>query len=187
MDFHEIPVVDIGALADPNGEAAREVATRIGRACEEAGFFYVVGHGVPGSHIDAIFEAARWFFGAPQLVREALDVSRSSCFRGYVPMATTGPGVPKRLLEAFQVMLDLGPDDPDVRRGSVMHGANRWPDGAPAFRAALDAYYSDMSALSDRLLGAFAIALQVEPDFFRPFFRKPLTQLRLLHYPPQPP
>lgn len=176
-DFQRIPVIDLGA-ADASAE--------IGRACETAGFLYVTGHGVPAEVVDGVFAAARWFFGRPLPEREALDVAGSPCFRGHVPMGITGPGVPRRLVEAFQVMLDLGPDDPDVRAGSVMHGPNRWPEG-PAFRAALEDYYAAMTGLTDRLLGAFARALDLEPGHFRPFFRKPLTQLRLLHYPPQPP
>ncbi len=187
MDFDAIPVIDIGALSGADIEAKRALAAQIGKACEIAGFFYVTGHGVPASDVEDVFAAARWFFSAPKAVRDALDVKLSPCFRGYVPMAITGPGVPKRLLEAFQLMLDLGPDDADVKRGSVMHGPNRWPEDAPKFRAALDAYYSDMTGLTGRLLEAFALALELPVDFFRGFFKKPLTQLRLLHYPPQPP
>lgn len=177
-DFQRIPVIDI---------AAEEASAEIGRACETAGFFYVTGHGVPRAVVDDVFAAARWFFDRPPAEREALDVARSPCFRGHVPMGITGPGVPRRLLEAFQVMLELGPDDPDVRAGSVMHGPNRWPENGPAFRATLEAYYAAMTGLTDRLFGAFAQALGLDPGYFRPYFRKPLTQLRLLHYPPQPP
>jgi isopenicillin N synthase-like dioxygenase len=185
-DFQRIPVIDIAALQQDDAAAVNRVAARIGQACETVGFFYVTGHGVPAAAVDGVFAAARWFFDRPQADRDALDVAGSPCFRGYVPMGITGPGVPRRLLEAFQLMLELGPDDPDVRAGSVMHGANRWPAGAPEFRAALDAYYAELTALSDRLLGAFARALDLVPGYFQPYFRKPLTQLRLLHYPPQP-
>lgn len=177
-DFQRIPVIDL---------AAEGASAGIGRACETAGFFYVTGHGVPAAAVDDVFAAARWFFARPLPEREALDVAGSPCFRGYVPMGITGPGVPRRLLEAFQVMAELGPDDPDVRAGSVMHGPNRWPEGAPAFRAALQVYYAAMAGLTDRLLGAFAWVLGLDSDYFSPYFRKPLTQLRLLHYPPQPP
>lgn len=177
-DFQRIPVIDI---------ATDGASAEIGRACETAGFFYVTGHGVPTAVVDGVFAAARWLFDRPLPEREALDVARSPCFRGYVPIGITGLGVPRRLLEAFQVMLELGPDDPDVEAGSVMHGPNRWPEDAPAFRTALGAYYAAMTALTDQLLGAFARAFDLDPGHFRPYFRKPLTQLRLLHYPPQPP
>ena len=91
-------------------------------------------------------------------------------------MGITGPNVPRRMLEAFQMMLDLGPDDADVRAGNVMYGPNRWPADAPRFRAALEDYYGAATALSHRLLGAFGRGLELPEEYFRPFFRKPLTQ-----------
>jgi isopenicillin N synthase-like dioxygenase len=186
-DFAEIPVIDIAALDGGGSTDVDHVTGRIVAACENAGFFYVVGHGVPASAIEGIFDAAAWFFSRPQAERDALDVATSPNFRGYVPMGVTGPNVPRRMLEAFQMMLDLGPDDPDVRAGNVMYGPNRWPPGAPEFRAAMEEYYRGMSDLSQRLLGVFARGLGLPDDHFRSYFRKPLTQLRLLHYPPQPP
>ena len=69
--------------------------------------------------IHAIFVAARAFFALPQAMRDAIDVHTSRNFRGYVPMGFKGSGVPLRQLEAFQIMLDLGPDDPDVHAGAV--------------------------------------------------------------------
>jgi isopenicillin N synthase-like dioxygenase len=186
-DFTDIPMIDIAALQG-DSSADRDRATgKIVSACEDAGFFYVVGHGVPAEKVEAIFEAARWFFATPQAERDALDVATSPNFRGYVPMGITGPDVPRRMLESFQMMLDLGADDPEVRAGNVMRGPNRWPAGAPRFRAAMEDYFAEMTALSGRLLGAFAHGLGLDRGHFEPFFRKPLTQLRLLHYPPQPP
>ena len=186
-DFSEIPVINIAALQDGRPSEMDRVTAEIVSACETAGFFYVLDHGVPSEMVDAVFAAARWFFARPEAERDALNVATSPNFRGYVPMGITGPNVPRRMLEAFQMMLDLGPDDPDVRAGNVMYGPNRWPAGAPDFRSAMQAYYGAMTGLSQRLLGAFARGLGQPDDYFHPFFHKPLTQLRLLHYPPQPP
>jgi isopenicillin N synthase-like dioxygenase len=186
-DFSAIPVINIAALQSGRPAEIDKVAAEIAIACETAGFFYVVDHGIAAETVEAVFDAARWFFAQPQSARDALDVATSPNFRGYVPMGIKGPNVPRRMLEAFQMMLELGPDDPDIRAGNVMHGPNRWPPEAPLFRAAMEAYYGAVTALSHRLLGAFARGLDLPGDYFRPFFRKPLTQLRLLHYPPQPP
>lgn len=185
-DFTHIPVIDVAPLSGGDAAAADQAVAAIAEACETAGFLYVVGHGVPAGCVAGVFDAARWFFGLPQERRDRLDVASSPNFRGYVPMGLTGPGVPRRLLEAFQIMIERDADDPDVRAGNVMYGPNRWPEDAPAFRAALTRYYAEMDGLSDRLLGAFARGLDLPADHFRPFFAKPLTQLRLLHYPPQP-
>ena len=50
-------------------------------------------------------------------------------------------------------------------------------------RAILEAYYKEMETLSNHLLSAFACALGEDPEFFNAYYQKPLTQLRLLHYP----
>jgi isopenicillin N synthase-like dioxygenase len=51
----------------------------------------------------------------------------------------------------------------------------------------MEAYFTAMMELTRLLLLAFARGLELPDDFFASHFRKPLTQLRLLHYPPQPP
>jgi isopenicillin N synthase-like dioxygenase len=183
----EIPLIDIAALRTGARDGVEEVAARIVEACETAGFFYVTGHGVSDSTIGGVFDAAHWFFASPQALRDALDVKTSPNFRAYVPMGIVGPTKPRRMLEAFQMMLDLPPDDPDVRAGNIMAGPNRWPDDAPLFRAAMEAYFAAMMELTRLMLTAFARGLGLPGDFFSVHFVKPLTQLRLLHYPPQPP
>ena len=62
-------------------------------------------------------------------MRDAIDVHSSRNFRGYVPMGFKGSGVPLRQLEAFQIILDLGPDDPEV------HAGRSWLRDVPAVRA----------------------------------------------------
>src|SRR5271170_751349 len=186
-DFAEIPVINIAALQGGRAADVDKVTEAIVAACESVGFFYVVDHGIPSRLVEDIFGVARWFFARPQTERDALDVAASPNFRGYVPMGITGPNVPRRMLEAFQMMLELGPDDPDVLAGNIMYGPNRWPADAPRFRTTMETYYAAVSDLSQRLLAAFARGLALPDAYFRPFFRKPLTQWRLLHYPPQPP
>ena len=100
-------------------------------------------------------------------------------------MGLIGPGVPRRMLEAFQIMLELDATDPHVQAGNVMYGPNLWPPGHADFRSTMLAYYGHMDDLMHRLLAAIAAGLGLPDDHFRPFFRKPLTQLRLLHYPTQ--
>lgn len=177
-----IPIIDITPLV--SRDAKQEgVVNEIRDACETVGFFYVIGHGISLDIQTKIFSTARDFFALPEHVKHGVGVAKSRCFRGYVPFALTGPNVPKRMLEAFQMMLDLGPDDPDVAVGNIMYGSNQWPEDAPRMRAILEAYYKEMEALSNHLLSAFARALGEDPEFFNTYYQKPLTQLRLLHYP----
>ena len=73
------------------------------------------------------------------------------------------------------MMLDLGPDYPDVAVGNIMYGSNQWPEDSPSMRAILEAYYEEMETLSKYLLSAFARALGEDPEFFNTYYQKPLT------------
>ncbi len=43
--YSHIPIIDISALVSGK-EDRHEVAAKIGQACRDCGFFYIVGHGV---------------------------------------------------------------------------------------------------------------------------------------------
>ena len=177
-----IPIIDISPLVSKDTRQD-SVISEIRNACETIGFFYVIGHGISRDVQAKIFSTAREFFALPESIKRSVDVAKSRCFRGYVPFALTGPNVPKRMLEAFQMMLDLGPDDPDVATRNIMYGANQWPEGKPKMREILEAYYKEMVKLSNHLLSSFAHALGEDAVFFSVYYQKALTQLRLLHYP----
>ena len=84
--------------------------------------------------------------------------------------------------EAFNVGLDLAPDDPELVAGKPFRSLNAWPD-LPGFRETALAYYDACAALGARLHRAFARDLGLEPDFFADKFDRPMATLRFLHYP----
>lgn len=188
VPLSEIPVIDIRALGDERrSPRRREVAERLARACEDVGFFYVRGHGVPGGLVDAVFDAAHRFFRQPTEAKMRIRATREH-YRGYLAMLARTYGQNNRgdYSEAFKMHLELAPDDPDVVAGKPLHQVNRWPENLPGFRSTLLAYFEAMHELQSRLLRAFALVLDAGEDFFEDKFTKPLTQLTLLHYPPQP-
>ena len=177
-----IPTVDLSA--GPRG-AADEIA----RASETIGFFLVTGHGVPPAAIAEAWAETRAFFALPQAEKDALAVTRER-YRGYIPLAAFSPndgtGQPD-LYEGYKLHLDLGAEDPLVRARVPLYGANLWPPGRPTFRRALDAYWQEMTRLSEVLLRALALALDHEETHFLGAFEAPLSNLSLLHYPARPP
>jgi isopenicillin N synthase-like dioxygenase len=68
---------------------------------------------------------------------------------------------------------------------AVYHGANRWPADLPGFRETLTEYFTELEALSLRLLPVYATALDLPTDFFDGAFHngKATGVLRLSHYP----
>lgn len=183
--FDAIPIVDVSALVDGSDEA--EVAARLGEAAERVGFLYVTGHGIPQTMIDAMFAEARAFFDRPLDDKMAVHIANWPVHRGYFPLfeENTDPAMTADLKEGFDIGRDLRPDAPEVLAGLPLHGANQWPKDAPAFRAAAEGYFAALRRLGERLMRGFAIALDLDPQFFDDKIDRPLAQLRLLHYPPQ--
>ena len=82
----DIPIIDITELI-AGTEARHEVAARIGQACRECGFFYVVGHGVDEDLQQQLEEVSRQFFA--QADGEKLRISMAHggrAWRGYFPV-----------------------------------------------------------------------------------------------------
>ena len=186
-----IPLIDFAPFREQSATGRRATAKAIAEACESIGFLYLQNHGIPLGKLDGMFKAARAFFGlsAEILAEEELRCT-STRTRGFMPLRSRhypGTGAPD-LMEAFKYQWELPASDPDVLAGNRVHQRNRWPKGEPEFRVQLLDYFSELTTLSHELLRAFALALDLEDeDHFLKFFRKPLTQVSLIHYPPQPP
>lgn len=176
-----IPVIDIAALREGRLE---EVASRIGTACRNVGFFCITGHGVPEAQLSGIFSQARRLFEAPADLREAVALGPTTGNRGHVPLRgeALDPSRPADLKQAFNVGLELPPDDPELRAGALFRAPNLWPD-LPGFREAVLAYFDAVWEVGRLLHRAFATDLGQPADFFEDKLDRPMATLRLLHYP----
>lgn len=177
----QLPVID---LADRN---LSRIAAQIGAACREIGFFYIVGHGVPETLIAETFARSRWFFMQDPAEKARVGIERIGNNRGYVGLQREAldPTRPADLKEAFNVGLELAADHPDLHAGVPFRGLNGWPP-EPAFRSTLLAYFAATQALGAWLHRAFACDLGLAADYFETRIDRPMSTLRLLHYPPQP-
>jgi isopenicillin N synthase-like dioxygenase len=178
-----IPVIDVSALG---GSDASRIATEIGAACRDVGFFYVTGHTVPKDLSAAVFETSARFFAQSDTEKRAVLYTAAGN-RGYVPMQgeALDPSKPADLKEAFNIGLDLPADDPDVVAGREFRAVNHWPN-LPGFRDTMLAYFAACQELGCLLHRAFALDLGLPPAFFDDKIDRPMAVLRLLHYPPAP-
>lgn len=185
-----IPLIDFAPFLAGDPEARLCVARQIAAACETIGFLYLTNHGVAEAKVAAIFAAARLFFALPEEFRMRPELlCTPTRTRGYMPLRARhypGTGAPDEM-EAFKVQIELSPDDPDILHGDRIHQLNRWPASYAEFRTTVMDYFAEMTRLSTELLRAFALALDLPEDYFLKFYRKPMTQLSLLRYPPQSP
>ncbi|RPH74530.1 MAG: hypothetical protein EHM88_22655, partial [Candidatus Rokuibacteriota bacterium] len=144
-----IPVIDVAPAfaGEPGGLEA--VAAQVRDASERVGFFYAAGHGVPRALIDAAFAASREFHAMPLEDKLALKLNQNNI--GYLPVnesiqraSTVHKATRPNFNESFFISHDRGPDHPDVVAGTPLRGANRWPAGHEAMRAAMVRYFKSM-------------------------------------------
>ena len=64
-----IPVIGFGPFLQGDEAGKKRVAREIAEACEQVGFFYLSGHGIPQAKIDAMFRASKEFFDQPDAVK----------------------------------------------------------------------------------------------------------------------
>ncbi len=168
-----IPVIDIGALYTNDAAARKAVAARIGAACDDLGFFYVVNHNVPVETIDRAVAVADTFFHLPEA--ERLKVKADKNNRGYREI---GDVVHRNGKKSARDNFDLGypvtADDPEVLAGTPLYAPNLWPE-LPDFREAVESYYEGTFRLGLKILEGFAIYLGKEDDFFTRHFTKPVA------------
>ncbi|MCP4383223.1 MAG: isopenicillin N synthase family oxygenase [Hyphomicrobiales bacterium] len=175
-----LPIVDVSS------DDIRLIGAQIGHAARDVGFFFVAGHNIPVSLIDSVFQDSERFFALPLAEKERLSIRQSRHNRGYV--ATGGesldPTRPADLKEAFNIGLDLAPDDTRVVAGEPFRGANLWPETLPGWRETMLEYFDAVWALGRRLHRGIATDLGVDAGFFDDKLDAPMAVLRLLHYPP---
>jgi len=181
--FRELPTVSVAGLRAPAEGERREAADRLVRAAREAGFLYVVDHGVREGIRDALVAVATRYFAEPASRKLEQYIGLSRAHRGYVPEGEeVFYGGSRDRKEAFDLSFDLPSNDPDVLAGTPMLGPNVWPELA-GFRETVSAYYTAVFALGCTLLRGFALGLGLAEGFFDDIVTKPPSQLRLIHYP----
>jgi isopenicillin N synthase-like dioxygenase len=180
-----IPVIDVAPLLAGSPQQALDVAGAMGRACREVGFFYITGHGVPAGLLARVFEHSAAFFAGPAAMREAVAFSGPGGNRGYIRLGgeALDPDKPADVKEAFNIGLELAPDDPELVARAPFRAANLWPE-LPDFRDTMLDYFNRVWRLGRDLHRGFALDLGLAPDFFETMLDRPIATLRLLHYPP---
>ncbi len=182
-----LPILDLSSWREGDRVSLARIGGEVGAACRDVGFFYVVNHGVDRELIERAFAQSHRFFALPLAERQALAIETIGGNRGYSGMLREAldPGRGPDMKEAFNVGLEIAPDDPHLLSKQPFRSLNAWPS-LPNFRETLLAYYDACAALGARLHRAFACDLSLKPDFFDDKFDRPMATLRLLHYPAPP-
>ena len=183
-----LPVVSLAGLHAQDPALRQQVGDAIRAACLDKGFLYIVDHGIAPSTQTAMFDAAQRFFTLPDAQKAETDMALSPHYRGWERMRgqTLQTGTPPDLKEGFYIGNELPAGDPRLRTGGLHGGPNQWPRGLPGWRETLTTYFEQMEALCARTMQALALALALPQTHFDAFCTGASSNLKLLHYPPQP-
>ena len=182
--MENIPVIDVSGLRSPDLSDRLRVAKALGKACREVGFFYMVGHGISDAVRKRVFDAARQFFESSDEIKESVSMKFSPHGRGYVGigMEQLDYDADADRKEAFNMGLELPPDDPEVLAGAPFRGPNLWP-AIPGWRDTMVDYFNTCHQLEYVIHRGVALDLGLDEDFFADKLVRPGAFVRLVRYP----
>ncbi|RWX67567.1 isopenicillin N synthase family oxygenase [Mesorhizobium sp. M4B.F.Ca.ET.089.01.1.1] len=180
-----IPVLDLDRL-DQGASELRTFLFDLRTAARDVGFFYLSGHGISASEISDVLDASRRFFALPEADKLAIEMVKSSQFRGY----TRAGGELTKGKADWREQLDIGVERPTIAQGpgvpawTRLQGPNQWPHALPELKPALLAWQSKATQVAIRLLKAFALSLDQAEDAFDAIYRdEPNHRMKIVRYP----
>ncbi|WP_375467726.1 isopenicillin N synthase family dioxygenase [uncultured Nostoc sp.] len=199
--FSSVPIIDISALISGKGDLWREaaslgdaarmhlrysVASQIKQACQESGFFYIIGHGVDESLQQRLEELSRQFFAQDLETKLKIRMALAGiAWRGYFPVGGELTSGKPDLKEGIYFGAELGEEHPLVQAGTPMHGSNLFPANIPQFGETVLEYMEAMTNLGHTLMMGIALSLGLEESYFADRYTcDPLVLFRIFNYPP---
>ncbi|KAH6633617.1 hypothetical protein C7974DRAFT_175454 [Boeremia exigua] len=205
-----LPIIDISPFLDPHSTASarQTTAKAIDAACINYGFFYLTGHGIPLSTLDAIISLAREFFALPLAEKnkikrhDAGGPEGGDSARGYQGLGENVTGGLNDVQEAIDFYrpwdgpLEDGDGGPGTRK--TLQGPNLWPERPQALRGVYEEYIAQVTEVGRALVRAMGVALDLGPadanaaaededeDVFARHCDESFWVLRMINYPPLP-
>jgi isopenicillin N synthase-like dioxygenase len=174
-----IPILDLGPYLRGEPGALEAAAARLREINETIGFLYIVNHGVSASMVEETFAQAARFHAQPLEAKMAVKIN--PVMQGYMGMRAS-------TTRTSTLNLNNKPNENEAyfikRNGEDTGPEELWPKDLPGFREAALAYYDAMDDLAQKLMPLYARALDLPADYFADKCDRPLTGLRLTHYPP---
>ena len=186
----DFPIFDLSRFEQAGPAARAALGADFDEICRTTGFLAISGHTVPEATIATAWNAARTFFDlAPEVKNEA-----RAPYAGY-PYGYLGPGTealakskgvdtPPDLKESFNGgPLAVPPGLTDQEALSFCYADTIWPAAPEGFRPAWEAYYRAVTDLASRIMKVFAVALELDENYFQSYIGQPISALRALNYP----
>ena len=182
----QLPIIDLSRLS-AGSSAQQQIAAQLDQACRDFGFFYLVGHGVPGEHVDSLLRLGRQFFAAPLDQKLSIRMSQGGrAWRGYFQVGEELTSNRPDRKEGIYFGSELDETDARVRAGLPLHGRNLFP-ATPDLKPAVLEYMDRLAALGHQLMQLLAFGLGLEENFFAAHYTgDPTLLFRIFNYPRTP-
>ncbi|AUT02085.1 iron oxidase [Nostoc sp. CENA543] len=186
MTISQVPIIDISGLILPTHYSADLVAKQIRQACQNYGFFYIVGHRVDEQLQQKLEHLSQQFFAQDEETKLKMRMAFGGrAWRGYFPVGNELTSGKPDLKEGIYFGAELEEDNPLVKAGIPMHGRNLFPSNIPEFRETVLEYIESMTQLGHILMAGIALSLGLDKSYFTERYTKdPLILFRIFNYPP---
>ncbi|MBD6617764.1 isopenicillin N synthase family oxygenase [Komarekiella sp. 'clone 1'] len=188
QEFSQVPIIDISRLVSQTSNYSYVVADQIRQACQDYGFFYIVGHGVDEQLQEQLEHLSQQFFA--QDIETKLKIRMplgGRAWRGYFPVGNELTSGRPDLKEGIYFGAELEENHPLVKASIPMHGRNLFPSNIPQFRETVLEYMESMTKLGHTLMAGIALSLGLEDSYFADRYTKdPLILFRIFNYPSNP-
>ena len=179
-----IPELDLQKLIarDP-----AEIA-QLGRAVRDIGFLTITNTGLTPERVQQVLNTYSEFFHQPEPIKRSVDMSRTGSNRGWGASGSeqVDPEANPDYKEVFDSGFELAADHPMKARDLSVYAENQWPSEMPAFKADIQAYYTEALGVATQILRAIAAATGSDETAFDSAFETPMALLRGNFYPARP-
>jgi len=176
-----VPVLDITALVQ-SGEKGlpfeHPLIRQIVKACEEWGFFQVVGHGISEQLMEKTHRQMEAFFRVHKELKRTMKRTVKNS-RGFADDELTKQKVD------WKELLDIGAQDGSMDK-SGLDGWNQWPTAQfqlPEFEPTVREWFAACRHLSCTLVGAMAVGLGLDNKYLLKDFDEHTSFVRFNYYP----
>jgi|EP00505_MAST-04D_sp_SCG-Rhode-Island_P003790 isopenicillin N synthase-like dioxygenase len=178
---------DVIPTLDLHGGDDLKLAKQVHDACVNTGFFAVANHGVNQYLVHKVYTCMHDFFSLSTQEKMSAVVNQSN--RGYTPFKEEtldeGNQSTGDTKEGYYIGRCITQKE-YTEHPHALQGKNVWPNetelGLNEWKKTMLEYFQCMHKLGMRILKLVALSLKLEPDFFSPFFTRPMETLRLLKY-----
>lgn len=197
-----LPLINLRPVwSEPaNSAGVRNLLEQIDQALKTTGFLCVTGTPYSPGYVRHVQSVAQSFFDLPNEVKSKYAALKYKS-RGYTALGEQGLSYasddddlkqdarhPPDLFERYRI----GPINRPEHLGEVFkahaetaYAPNQWPEIPIEFKPVMEEFYAAMNHLASELMHLFAMALELDRDWFDSKIDRGMSSLVINHYPSQ--